>query len=526
MFGCGAFYSRKDGFNYHASGRLKTYEEGCTAQWNGVWINEVNAPKNNNSTIHDGGTGVRVNGNYRFGQHRCVHDVTAGTYVYNVGCVAGDSQRIDTGGESTDASAAFSFGLFNETSTGAKAWYVGCSSFGSTKFDLQVSPGATATLIDSTFANVQNNGTIVDANDVTVPTLLSVSVSGAVVSLNYSEPLDATSLPAGTAFTITPSKTASAVSIAGSTVSVTASSTYLAGETGSISYSLPATGRIRDIAGNNAAAFPAQPFTAPGGGGYTPTDENVLAFKDKVDLAGGSVSTAEYQRLEALATALKTAGVWDQIVMLWAPVGLAFTTALRALKYPGGVSFSGTQLTSFGHVSTDWDRTIGLDGRSADGKYLDTGVSTNTVTSVSSHMALVVESPVTSGLFRDMGVWGPNDMQLLCCFTDGTTSFDKGFYRSPTSSTNLELVNIGTPFHGVYVGTRLNANSAFLKDGAVLASSTSASGSSTPNLNYNIGRARSSYGRKIVKGGSVGFGLTTSQAQSLSSAFAQFRINT
>lgn len=93
--------------------------------------------------------------------------------------------------------------------------------------------------------------------DVTVPTLLAAAVQDAfptVIQFSFSEPLDAASVPAASAFTV-PGKTVSSVAVTGSLVNVTVGSPFVYTDTITASYTVPGAGRIRDVAGNLAAAF-------------------------------------------------------------------------------------------------------------------------------------------------------------------------------------------------------------------------------------------------------------------------------
>ena len=320
LFGCKAFYSRKDGFNYHVnSGVGRTYEENCEARFNGDWINELNAPKNNGSTIHDGGIAVRVNVISRQNKNRNFHDVSPQTLSYNVGCVAGQSLTPVT----DDASASFSFGLFDEVSTGAKAWYVGCVSVGEVKHDLQVHPGTTVTLISTTFNSILNQGTLIGAADTTPPALSGVSILASApgrIILQYSEPLSVADVPSITAFSV-PSKSISAVSISGAQAFVDVTVPIAAGESGTITYTAPANNSFRDAAGNIASSFSAQSFSLP----ITDTQPPVLS--------GVSVSSNNLSRIILqYGEALKASTV---------PATSAFTVPSKTVS---AVSISGAQV--------------------------------------------------------------------------------------------------------------------------------------------------------------------------------------
>ena len=264
LFNCGAYYSRKDGFNYHASGQLRTYEQNCDARFNGVWAVETNNPKNNGSTIHDGGLIIRLNGTYVSNQNRNVHDVSPNTLSYNVGCVAGDSRCPSN----TAESAGFAFGLFDENSTNAKAWYIGCSNTAGSRHGLQVHPKARVTLNNCNFTSALIQEVLPGAADTTGPFLITpggVSISAdqpSVIVLTYNETLLSSSVPSTSAYTVTGGKTVSSVSIVADQVFVTVSPAFSGGNTATISYAAPATGgAVQDVSGNKAGSLSPQSFT-------------------------------------------------------------------------------------------------------------------------------------------------------------------------------------------------------------------------------------------------------------------------
>ncbi len=223
-----------------------------------------------------------------------MHDVSPNTLAYNVGCMAG--QSLTSG--STEESSAFSFELFDETSTNAKAWYVGCSSAGGVKYDLQVYPGATVTLIDSVFASVLIRDVLIGESDVTAPLLTGVSISAQQpnrIVVQYNETLSISNLPAISAFNIS-TKTISAVSISGTQVYVDVSTPFSGGQTDTISYTQPASNALQDAAGNKSVSFSTQSFSLP----VTDTTAPLLT--------GVSVLSSDFARIilqynESLSTA-------------------------------------------------------------------------------------------------------------------------------------------------------------------------------------------------------------------------------
>ena len=124
--------------------------------------------------------------------------------------------------------------------------------------------------------SVTNN--MAQVGDTTAPTLSSAIVSNATptqVVLTYNEALNASSVPATSAFTIS-GKTISNVAVSGSTVTVTVSVAFVYGDTIAISYTAGAN-PIEDSAGNNAGNLSNQSVT------------NNVAF---VDTTAPTLSTA------------------------------------------------------------------------------------------------------------------------------------------------------------------------------------------------------------------------------------------
>lgn len=93
--------------------------------------------------------------------------------------------------------------------------------------------------------------------DVTAPTRVSQAVQGAaptIIVFTVSETLDAASIPATSAFTVT-GKTVSGVSISGSTFSLTVNAPFVYGDVITASYTQPGANRLRDPSGNLLASF-------------------------------------------------------------------------------------------------------------------------------------------------------------------------------------------------------------------------------------------------------------------------------
>ena len=111
--------------------------------------------------------------------------------------------------------------------------------------------------------------------DTSAPTTSTATIasSGTTVTLGMSETLNASSVPAGSAFVVTidgVAVTPTAVSISGSNVSLTMATAIESGSTVSVTYTKPASGNVlEDVTGNDMASFD----TA---GSITPTNNSAL----------------------------------------------------------------------------------------------------------------------------------------------------------------------------------------------------------------------------------------------------------
>ena len=150
---CTASKNELDGFNH--SERLsyigRATELNCNAYSNGA----TSASSNNGSTMHDGGSILRINGNYRNNEGPNLHDVDDGTLSFNLNCRSQNSRAA-----SSTSKVCYGIGSGGETGAGAKGWYIASQSFvGNQTYDLRVYSGNIAN-VSQNFTDTLNNGTI------------------------------------------------------------------------------------------------------------------------------------------------------------------------------------------------------------------------------------------------------------------------------------------------------------------------------------------------------------------------------
>ncbi len=103
--------------------------------------------------------------------------------------------------------------------------------------------------------NLVTNNTVADT---TAPTLSSATVNGGSLVLTYNEALDTGSRPGTSSFTVKvqgSTRSINSIVINGSTVSLALFPAVSGGQAVTVSYSVPASNQIQDLAGNDAIAF-------------------------------------------------------------------------------------------------------------------------------------------------------------------------------------------------------------------------------------------------------------------------------
>ena len=131
--------------------------------------------------------------------------------------------------------------------------------------------------------------------DTTAPTVSSAEVNGTTLTITFNENLDTGSAPAGSAFTVTATRTGSAARtlrgtgmamVSGMTATVTLASAAINGDTVTLAYTKPPTNPLRDTAGNQVAAFTGR--TVTNNTTYTPPAGRI---RNLADLGQGCVQT-------------------------------------------------------------------------------------------------------------------------------------------------------------------------------------------------------------------------------------------
>ena len=126
--------------------------------------------------------------------------------------------------------------------------------------------------------------------DTTPPTFQSAAVNETVLTMTYNEVLNSGSPPPNDSFLVSGGHAVTAVSVAGSTVSLTLSPAVVNGETVTLSYT-PGAPAIEDVAGNDAAVLNDAPVTNDS----PPADTTPPAFQSAA--VNGSALTMTYDEV-------------------------------------------------------------------------------------------------------------------------------------------------------------------------------------------------------------------------------------
>jgi hypothetical protein len=155
--------------------------------------------------------------------------------------------------------------------------------------------------------------------------------------------------------------------------------------------------------------------------------DDVEDWRDRVDAAGGSVSTATLEALDTFADAIETAGIRDKFYRLNVFAGDDLTTALVPFyvgPVTGGTEYGYSYDQNNGPFgSGDWAEDSGLTG---DGslKYLNTNLSAHDITTDGKEGHLGWHSPTWgSGSGYRMGAWSTGDRFGLNSVSGSPTIF-------------------------------------------------------------------------------------------------------
>ena len=177
------------------------------------------------------------------------------------------------------------------------------------------------------------------STDTGAPTLQSLAVSGATLTLTFNENLDPGSVPAASAFAVTvagAARAVSAVAVAGSKVTLTLASAVTAGQAVTLAYTAPSANPLRDVAAphyNNAGNVSARNVRNDTGTLVSNTGQT----SDGQDTVVGQLSSVHWSQAITFTTGGNTAG---------------YTLSAVDVKLSAGTPASNTQVSIYTTTGT------------------------------------------------------------------------------------------------------------------------------------------------------------------------------
>ena len=168
--------------------------------------------------------------------------------------------------------------------------------------------------------------------DITAPSLSSATGIDTTITLTYDEELDTSSIPEGTAFTVTVDGTAvslsssSPVAVSGSAVTLSLAAAVGIGKTVTVSYTAPASNPVQDSEGNDAAALTNESVTVSGICDRTPAVRTDILRKVAGVTDCASVTSND---LDSIRKLLLFSTVWGSSLKVNDFAGLSNLTTLE-----------------------------------------------------------------------------------------------------------------------------------------------------------------------------------------------------
>jgi hypothetical protein len=236
-------------------------------------------------------------------------------------------------------------------------------------------------------------------------------------------------------------------------------------------------------------------------GSFTTFDADAVAFFDRVNAAGGTLSATEQLAVNTLVIDMKAAGVWTAMKAVYPMVGASAAACAQNLK---SSSFTGTFSSGWTFASTG----VKSNGSSA---FMETGLNVNTnLTILNAHFSIYVSQKIGTG-DQINGVY-PG------VFIDQTGAAN--YYWGIGVESSVNAVNQ----LGMAHINALSPSTKLFKNGSSIQTLTS--GGLLPNANINLGRSGSGtpyYWNGTLAFSSIGDGLTDTQASNFYTAVQAFQ---
>jgi len=270
----------------------------------------------------------------------------------------------------------------------------------------------------------------------------------------------------------------------------------------------------------------------------TATNADAQAWINNVYANGGTVSTATANAVNTFCNDIESAGIRDRFYRLNLFAGTGLSAALVPLYRGtslGGTQFGGTTDTNTNFVSGDYSETAGLTTTAGGGKYLNTGLSPNSMALAdvqAMHLA-VAHGPTASADLdpRPLGANSAADRFQIVLTTRTASVGLLGVSLGRTNSLNSSNLPTGVQPSASWVVSRTSATALVIyKNGSADTTlATSVTGILSHANAFTVGRANNAgtiIGDSAILGHrhySIGAAMTAAQVAAYESALAAFR---
>lgn len=241
------------------------------------------------------------------------------------------------------------------------------------------------------------------------------------------------------------------------------------------------------------------------------SDADALAWRARVNAAGGSVSQATYRAVVKFSRSCKAAGIWGKLNRVNLFCGDQLAAALVPLKVGAG---SATD-TNTNFVAGDYSETTGLVGDGTS-KWLATGVAEN-VLGLDVSLGAYIRTVPSQALAVPIG-------SNATALTRTTTPY----IGARLGNASIETVISGAVVPGFYVGSRLSSTDlAIYKNGAFGTSKSDFTANGTGSGIINVFCRGSGLNDRFesgtLAGYSIGTGLTASEISAYNAIMETFQ---
>jgi hypothetical protein len=256
-------------------------------------------------------------------------------------------------------------------------------------------------------------------------------------------------------------------------------------------------------------------------------DADAVAFFTRVTTAGGTLSTTEKQAVNQLVITMKADGTWGPCKAIYPMVGASAAACAQNLK---SSSFTGTFSSGWTFASTG----VTPNGTSA---YMDTNLNASSIlTNNNTHLSFYSRTNVypyssANSQIAFGAAISPNYLPLFDLELNGSGANNNTFatYMNDYNTGFLRVANTDT--RGFIFGNRPSSNVLnFFRNGSKIASNTSTTSFSLPNINLYLGALNLSNTARTdtmitqqCAFSSIGDGLTDTQASNFYTAVQAFQ---